>query len=162
MPCSFGLLPHPRSETAAPVHWPPRSDRGCPLDTARDRCLWHVGGTTGENHDARIWRQRLPARPTSPAPDNHCIVGKSPKELSSRRVGHQVVNVPGPCRHAAVGHLAVPGSFAVPLTGAYSSVSPAHGWSSEQVREHRFVRLWTPLVYGLGPQVLLLGSAKML
>jgi hypothetical protein len=27
------------------------SDRGCPLDTARARCLWHVGGTAGTNHD---------------------------------------------------------------------------------------------------------------
>jgi hypothetical protein len=30
---------------------PPRSDRDCLLDTARDRCLWHVGGTAGENDD---------------------------------------------------------------------------------------------------------------
>jgi hypothetical protein len=28
-----------------------RSDRDCPLDTARDRCLWRVGGTAGENDD---------------------------------------------------------------------------------------------------------------
>ena len=27
------------------------SDRDCPLDTARDRCLWHAGGTAGENDD---------------------------------------------------------------------------------------------------------------
>jgi hypothetical protein len=28
-----------------PAQRPSRSDRCCPLDTARDRCLWHVGGT---------------------------------------------------------------------------------------------------------------------
>jgi hypothetical protein len=27
------------------------SNRECPLDTAGDRCLWHVGGTAGENDD---------------------------------------------------------------------------------------------------------------
>src|SRR5215207_5641020 len=35
------------------------SDRGCPLDTAGVRCLWHVGGTAGENDDAGTWRQQL-------------------------------------------------------------------------------------------------------
>jgi hypothetical protein len=33
--------------------WPAQSpspiDRDCPLDTAGDRCLWHVAGTAGEN-----------------------------------------------------------------------------------------------------------------
>jgi hypothetical protein len=27
------------------------SDRGCPLDTARVRCLWHTDGTAGESDD---------------------------------------------------------------------------------------------------------------
>ena len=40
-----------------------RSDRECPLHTARDRCLWHAGGTAGENADAQAWRRRLPAQP---------------------------------------------------------------------------------------------------
>jgi hypothetical protein len=31
-----------------PAQRPSRSDRDCPLDTAGDRCLWHVGGTAGE------------------------------------------------------------------------------------------------------------------
>jgi hypothetical protein len=54
MPCSFGLLPHPRSAACAPVQPPSPSDRECPLHTARDRCLWHVGGAAGENdHLAR-------------------------------------------------------------------------------------------------------------
>jgi hypothetical protein len=38
---------------------PSRSDRDCPLDTARALSIWHVGGTAGENHDARAWRRRL-------------------------------------------------------------------------------------------------------
>jgi hypothetical protein len=33
-----------------------RSDRDCPLDTARARCLWHVGGTADGNDDAHAWR----------------------------------------------------------------------------------------------------------
>jgi hypothetical protein len=32
------------------------NDRDCPLDTARDRCLWLAGGTAGENDEARTWR----------------------------------------------------------------------------------------------------------
>jgi hypothetical protein len=45
------------------VQRPFPSDRDCPLHTAGDRCLWHVGGTAGENDDAPTWRRRLPARP---------------------------------------------------------------------------------------------------
>jgi hypothetical protein len=36
-----------------PASRPSRSDRDCPLDTAYDRCFWHVGGTAGTNDDAR-------------------------------------------------------------------------------------------------------------
>jgi hypothetical protein len=35
-----------------PADRPCRSDRECPLHTAGDRCLWHAGGTAGENDDA--------------------------------------------------------------------------------------------------------------
>jgi hypothetical protein len=42
-----------------PAQRPASSDRDCPLDTAGDRCLWHVGGTAGENDEARAWRRRL-------------------------------------------------------------------------------------------------------
>jgi hypothetical protein len=45
-----------------------------PLDTARDRSLWHAGGTAwhaggtaGENDEARTWRRRFPARPEGEA-----------------------------------------------------------------------------------------------
>jgi len=34
-----------------PAQQPLSSDRDCPLDTVGDRCLWHVGGTAGENDD---------------------------------------------------------------------------------------------------------------
>jgi hypothetical protein len=44
-----------------PAYLPPRSDRDCPLGTARDRCLWHADGTAGENDEARPWR-RMAAR----------------------------------------------------------------------------------------------------
>jgi hypothetical protein len=41
----------PQVRAPAPAHQSPSSDRDCPLDTAGDRCLWHAGGTAGENHD---------------------------------------------------------------------------------------------------------------
>jgi hypothetical protein len=34
---------------------------------ARDRCLWHAGGTAGENDEARIWQRRPPTRPEGEA-----------------------------------------------------------------------------------------------
>ena len=43
-----------------------------PLRTARDRCLWHVGGTAGENGIARTWRQRLLTQP-----DGGAVLGES-------------------------------------------------------------------------------------
>ena len=86
MPCSFGLLPHPRSGPARPAHGSSRSNRGCPLDTAGDRCLWHAGGTAGENDDAPTWRRRLPAgRRVRPVLGDHRLVGKSPE--GSRQPG---------------------------------------------------------------------------
>jgi hypothetical protein len=49
MPCSFDL-PYPGQRRApSPAAFP--SDRDYPLHTARDRCLWHAGGTAGENDD---------------------------------------------------------------------------------------------------------------
>ena len=35
-----------------PAHRPPRCDRECPLNTARNRCLLHAGGTAGGNDNA--------------------------------------------------------------------------------------------------------------
>jgi hypothetical protein len=46
-----------------PVRRPSPSERGRPLRTARDRCLWHASGTAGEDDDARIFvRGCLPER----------------------------------------------------------------------------------------------------
>jgi hypothetical protein len=56
MPCSFGLLPHPRSEPRAQLNDPLRvtvTVRWLPLVTAGDRCLWHAVGTTGEDDEDR-------------------------------------------------------------------------------------------------------------
>jgi hypothetical protein len=61
-----------------PASRPSRTDRDCPLDTARDRCLWHVGGTAGTNDGSRAWRQRLQLdQRVRPVPGGHFIVGKS-------------------------------------------------------------------------------------
>ena len=47
----FRPRPPPQVRDRRPAQRPPRSDRDCPLDTARARCLWHVGGTAGVNDD---------------------------------------------------------------------------------------------------------------
>jgi hypothetical protein len=42
-----------------PAQRPSPTDRDCPLDTARDRCLWHAGGTAGESGGAYTWPPSL-------------------------------------------------------------------------------------------------------
>jgi hypothetical protein len=42
-----------------PASRPPPIDRDCPPETARDRCLWHAGGTAGKNNRSPTWRRRL-------------------------------------------------------------------------------------------------------
>jgi hypothetical protein len=54
IPCSFGLLPHPRSGSWSPAQRSSRvtvTARCIPLVTA---VLWHAGGTAGENDEARM------------------------------------------------------------------------------------------------------------
>jgi hypothetical protein len=78
MPCSFGLLAHPRSEPGAQAQRPPWIDRECPLGTARARCLWYAGGTAGENDDARTWRQQFQLDPrVRPVSGDYSVVGKA-------------------------------------------------------------------------------------
>src|SRR5215213_6793715 len=55
----FRAPPPPQVRDRRPVQRPASSDRDCPLDTARDRCLWHAGGTPIENDGARTWPLRL-------------------------------------------------------------------------------------------------------
>jgi hypothetical protein len=55
----FRPAPPPQVNGPRPVQQSCLSDRDCPLHTARDRCLWHAGGTTGENDDAGTWRQQF-------------------------------------------------------------------------------------------------------
>ena len=45
----FRPPPPPQVKAVSAAHRPTTSDRGCPLDTAGDRCLWHAGGTAGQN-----------------------------------------------------------------------------------------------------------------
>jgi hypothetical protein len=45
-----------------PASRPSRCDRECPLHTARDRCLWHVGGTPARTTMSRL-TATAPARP---------------------------------------------------------------------------------------------------
>jgi hypothetical protein len=73
----FRPPPPPQIREVRPAHRPPRNDRGCPLRTARDRCLWHAGGTAGENDhltrggDGSQLVQRL-----RPVLGDHRLVGK--------------------------------------------------------------------------------------
>jgi hypothetical protein len=63
-----------------PAQRPSRSDRECPLDTAGDRCSWHVGGTAGENDDAPLGDNgyQLLQR-VRPVLGDHHLVGTSPE-----------------------------------------------------------------------------------
>jgi hypothetical protein len=47
----FRAPPPPQVSGVRPASRPSRSDRDCPPDTAGDRCLWHAGGTAGDNDD---------------------------------------------------------------------------------------------------------------
>jgi hypothetical protein len=63
MPCSFGLLPHPRSEPCAQPIRLRRvtvTVRQIPLVTA---ALWHAGSTAGENGNAPHLAARAPSWP---------------------------------------------------------------------------------------------------
>jgi hypothetical protein len=44
-----------------------RSDRGYPLRTDGDRCLWHVGGTAGEYDDDPHVTATVPGSPSAAA-----------------------------------------------------------------------------------------------
>jgi hypothetical protein len=74
--------PPPPSQVRAvgPANRPSRSNRGCPLDTAGDRCLWHAGGMGGENDVARTWRRRLLARPEGEATPSVTIASWASRE----------------------------------------------------------------------------------
>jgi hypothetical protein len=82
----FRAPPPPQVRDRRPAQRPPSSDRDCPLDTAGDRCLWHAGGTAGENVDASTERLLLPlSQAVRPVLGDHRLVGKSPE--GSRQPG---------------------------------------------------------------------------
>jgi hypothetical protein len=53
VPCSLGLLPYPGQGAGAQPNGLLQLTVTVRWDTARDRCLWHAGGTAGENDEAR-------------------------------------------------------------------------------------------------------------
>jgi hypothetical protein len=87
----FRPPPPPQVREPEPSATVVSSDRGCPLDTAGDRCLWHAGGTAGENDEGRTW----PRRPrldcwVRPVRGDHCLVGKPRRRRgSSFPLGHE-------------------------------------------------------------------------
>jgi hypothetical protein len=52
----FRPPPPPQVTDLRPAQRPCPSDRDYPLHTAGDRCLWHVGGTDGQNDDSPTGR----------------------------------------------------------------------------------------------------------
>jgi hypothetical protein len=50
----FRPPPPPQVRDEHPVRRPSRSDRDCPLDTARDRCLRHASGTAVDDGEAQL------------------------------------------------------------------------------------------------------------
>ena len=95
----FRAAPPPQVWDRRPAQRPASSDRECPLDTARDRCLWHVGGTTGENDGARTWPQWLQLYCwVRPVLGDHRLVGKPRRRRSERLPEHHL----GLFRHAEI------------------------------------------------------------
>jgi hypothetical protein len=81
----FRPPPPPQVSAVRPAKRSSPSDRDCPLDTAGDRCLWHVGGTAGENDDALTWRRRLQLDfSVRPVRGDDCLVGKPRRRRGSR------------------------------------------------------------------------------
>jgi DDE superfamily endonuclease len=84
----FRPAPPPQVRAGSPAHRAPPSDRDCPLATARDRCLWHAGGTAGASYDAPTWRRRLQLDcRVRPVLGDHCLVGKSPEGSRQSHTG---------------------------------------------------------------------------
>jgi hypothetical protein len=82
----FRPAPPSQVRSVRPAHRPPQSDRECPLDTAGDRCLWHVGGTASESNNACTRHRQLQLGPrVRPVLADYCLVGKSPE--GSRQLG---------------------------------------------------------------------------
>jgi hypothetical protein len=71
----------PQVRGGRPAQPPSRSDRDCPPDTARACCLWHAGGTAGENASlARAGNGSQLVGRIRPVPRvTDRLVGKSPK-----------------------------------------------------------------------------------
>src|SRR5512133_1436733 len=130
MPCSFDLLRSCWSGGGWSAQRPSRSDRGCPLDTAGDRCLWHVGGTAGENDVAApVGEGSPPAGRVRLIPGDDGLVGK-PRSgaAASDRPGSWSVEPPAPAALGGAHATTIP----VPITrapgGLVSRCSPAfHG-----------------------------------
>jgi hypothetical protein len=93
MPCSFGLLPHPRSEAGAEPDHPVRvtvTVRWGPGLTLR--CGTWVARPARTTRRLGTWRRRLrPVGGRGLSSANHCMVGKSPK--GSQQAGHQALNL---------------------------------------------------------------------
>jgi hypothetical protein len=88
----FRAPPPPQVSGVRPAQPPSPSDRDYPLDTAGDRCLWHVGGTAGTNDDARAWRRLRLGRRVRPGPGDRCLVGKGPEGSRQLATGASLVH----------------------------------------------------------------------
>jgi hypothetical protein len=94
--------PVPTAEVRAgrPADRPSPNDRGCPLDTARARSLWHAGGTAGEDDVAAPGGDGSHLSPSGrPVLGDGCLVGKPRRRRGRPRVDLWVMShlsaVPG-------------------------------------------------------------------
>src|SRR4029453_11347166 len=89
LPCSFGLLPHPRSGSWSPAQRSSRvtvTARCIPLVTA---ALWLAGGTAGGKEEPRAGRGRFPPRVEGeerarPVLGDHPLVARAWRARGSR------------------------------------------------------------------------------
>jgi hypothetical protein len=73
----FRTAPPPQVRSERPAQRPSASDRDCPLDTVRARCLWHAGGTADENdHLARGGNGSQLVQSVMPVLGDHRLEGK--------------------------------------------------------------------------------------
>jgi hypothetical protein len=82
----FRPPPPPQVKAPHPAQRAPWSDRGCPLDTAGDRCLWHAGGTVREHEDGfQLWAMAPVGPQARPA-----LYDRLPHSQPRRRRGRSV------------------------------------------------------------------------
>jgi hypothetical protein len=118
----FVPLPQVRSRYSAQPSC--GSDRGCPLNTARNRCLWHAGGTPTRT-TMLVLAATAPSSPRSvrPIPGDHCMLARA-RRARGTKGGRLLAYLP---KGALVGlsQRLGSGSSLLAVTGGFPLRSPA-------------------------------------